>query len=78
VADLPESADPAVPPPTEAIHVPEPSYLPAAIAFAAMVALVGVITTFVLTVLGAVVVLVCVFRWIGQTRRDLSELPLEH
>jgi len=32
----------------------------------------------VISIVGALIVLVCVVRWIRETRRDISELPLEH
>ena len=73
-----ESHDPTVAPPAEAIHMPEPSYLLVVVAFGLMIALVGVITTFVLSAIGLVIVLIGVFRWIGQARADMADLPLEH
>lgn len=78
MADRLETPDPEVGRPVEVIHLPEPSYLPVTIAFGVMVALVGILTTFALSVIGAVIVVVCVFRWIGQARADMAELPLEH
>ena len=58
--------------------MPEPSYLPATVAFGIMIALVGVITTWVLTGIGVIIALIALVRWIGQARSDMSELPLEH
>jgi hypothetical protein len=78
VANRLESPDPAVPPPGEAIHLPEPSYLPAVLALGLTIALVGLILTFVITAIGAIIVAVALFRWIGQARTEMSELPLEH
>ena len=78
MADRVETPDPEIGRPAEVIHMPEPSYLPVAIAFGLMIALVGVLTTWALSVIGAVIVVVCVLRWIGQARADMSELPLEH
>ena len=66
------------PPVGEEIHLPGPTILPLLIAMAITVALVGVTTFWGLTVFGAVVAAVCVWRWIGETRRDVSELPLDH
>jgi type IV secretory pathway TrbD component len=73
-----ESPDPGVAPPAEVIHMPGPSYMPAVLAFGVMLALVGVITTWFLTGIGVVIAVVAMVRWIGQARRDMSELPLEH
>ena len=68
----------ALPPPSEEIHLPEPSYLPALVALGITLALVGVILTWVLTGIGAVIAIVAVVRWIRQTREEMAELPLEH
>jgi hypothetical protein len=78
VADRLQTPDPNVPPPSEVIHMPGPSYLPAALAFAIMVALVGVITTWVLTGVGVVIAVVVLVMWIGRARSEMSALPLEH
>lgn len=66
------------PPVGEEIHLPEPSILPLLVAVAITIALVGVTLFWPLTVAGAVVTVVLVVRWIGDTRRDVDELPLEH
>ena len=64
--------------PAEVIHMPEPSYLPFALALAITCTLVGIITYFPLTVIGAIVVIVLLVRWIRSTRTDMAELPLDH
>jgi hypothetical protein len=74
-ADLPEGA---LPPPTEEIHLPEPSYLPVVLAFGISIAVVGIVLSWVLVVIGAIIGLVALFRWIKQTRSEMSELPLGH
>lgn len=74
-ADLPEGA---LPPPTEEIHLPEPSYLPVVLAFGLSIAIIGVVFTWVMVVIGALIFLISLFRWIGQTRREMAELPLGH
>jgi hypothetical protein len=74
-ADLPEGA---LPPPTEEIHLPEPSYLPVVVAFGVTIAVVGVVLTWVMVVIGLLIVAVALFRWIKQTRSEMSELPLGH
>ena len=68
----------ALPPPSEEVHLPEPSYLPPLVALGLTIALLGVILTWVLTGLGAVIFVVAVVRWIRQTREEMAELPLEH
>lgn len=67
-----------LPEPSEAIHLPGPSYLPAVIALFTTIALVGVVVNRVVFAIAMVVVIVCILRWIADTRRDIAELPLEH
>jgi Flp pilus assembly protein TadB len=67
-----------VPPPGEAVHLPGPSYLPVVTAAGISLAVVGIVIFPVLVIIGAVIVVVAVFRWIRETREDISELPLEH
>jgi hypothetical protein len=62
----------------EAVHLPGPSYLPVITAFGTMIAVVGVVISWVLVVIGGVIALVAIYRWIRETREDISELPLEH
>jgi hypothetical protein len=73
--DLPEGA---LPQPTEEIHLPEPSYLPVVLAFGVTIAIVGVVLTWVLVVIGLLIAAVALFSWIRQTRSEMSELPLGH
>ena len=68
----------ALPPPSEEVHLPEPSYLPALVALGLTIALLGVLFTWVLSVIGVVIFLVATVRWIRQTREEMAELPLEH
>ena len=74
------STDPEhdAPPVGEEVHLPEPSIVPILTAFGVAVALVGVTTTWILTIAGGVLALVCIVRWIRDARRDVSELPLHH
>ena len=74
-AELPEGA---LPPATEEIHLPEPSYLPVVLAFGLSIAIIGVVFTWVMVAIGALIFLISLVRWIGQTRREMSELPLGH
>jgi hypothetical protein len=67
-----------VPPPGEAIHLPGPSYLPALTALGIAVALVGIVITWPLVVIGLMIAVIAIVRWIRDTRQDISELPLEH
>jgi len=70
--------DPQAESPGESIHLPGPSYQPALVAFGLMLAVVGVVLSPVLVAIGLVITLVTVVRWIRDTRREISELPLDH
>ena len=70
--------DPTLEPPAEAIHLPEPSYLPVVLAFGIMVSLVGILLGIVIVVIGLIFVVVALVKWIGSAREQMSELPLEH
>ena len=39
--------------------------------------LVGITTFIELTILGVVITLYCLVRWIGDTRHEIDELPLD-
>jgi hypothetical protein len=78
MADEEETPDGGPPPPGEAIHLPDPSYLPVIVAAGISIALVGVVVNWVLCGLGVIVTVVAIARWIGQTRREMAELPLDH
>jgi hypothetical protein len=78
MADAVETPEGALPPPTEEIHLPEPSYLPAVLAFGLMVTIIGVVFSWVVVVIGAIVAVISLLRWIRQTRAEMAELPLGH
>jgi hypothetical protein len=62
----------------EAIHLPGPSYQPVVLAFGLTLAITGVVIFPALTVIGLLIVLVTLWMWIRDTRREVKELPLEH
>lgn len=70
--------EPEAPPTGEEIHLPGPSILPLLTAVGITLAVVGVTTSLILVIGGAVLTIGCVLRWIGDTRRDIDELPLDH
>jgi Flp pilus assembly protein TadB len=70
-------ASPA-PPPGEAVHLPGPTYLPVLTALGLTFAVVGIVLSIILVALGLVITIVALWLWIRDTRRDISELPLEH
>jgi hypothetical protein len=77
-ADAAEQPEGALEPPTEEIHLPEPSYLPALLAFGTAIAIIGVIMSWVVVAIGLIIALAALFRWIRQTREEMSQLPLGH
>jgi hypothetical protein len=72
------SLDPETPQVGEEIHLPGPSILPLLTAVGVTLLLVGITTFIELTVIGAILTIVCVVRWIKDTRREIDELPLDH
>jgi hypothetical protein len=66
------------PPPGEAVHLPGPTYLPVLTAFGLTIAITAVVISWVLVGIGVAITVVAIWRWIADTRRDVSELPLEH
>jgi hypothetical protein len=64
--------------PGEAIHLPGPSYQPVLLAFGVTLVVTGIVLFPVVAVIGGVITLVTLFGWIRDTRREISELPLEH
>ena len=71
-------SDPSAEEAGEAIHLPGPSYLPVATAFGVSIAVVGVVLSWVIVGIGVVIAVIAIGRWIGETRRETAELPLEH
>jgi hypothetical protein len=69
--------DPEIPPAGEEIHLPGPSNLPILTAVGITLALVGVTTFIELTVIGVLLTIYCIVRWVGDTRREIDELPLD-
>jgi Flp pilus assembly protein TadB len=74
------STDPQHEPPPvgEEVHLPGPTLIPVLTAAGIAVALVGVTTTWILTIAGGILAIACIIRWIRDTRRDVADLPLEH
>jgi hypothetical protein len=67
-----------VPPVGEEIHMPAPSALPLINAAALAFAIVSITISWWLVGGGAVIFLVTAIRWIGDVRRDIAHLPLDH
>jgi hypothetical protein len=69
--------DPEIPPAGEEIHLPGPSMMPILTAVGITLALVGVTTYIELTIVGVILTVYCVARWINETRHEIEELPLD-
>jgi Flp pilus assembly protein TadB len=78
MADEVRVSDPAADEAGEAIHLPGPSYQPVLVAFGVTLAVTGVVLYPPATVIGLLITAVVLVRWIRDTRREMSELPLEH
>jgi hypothetical protein len=68
----------AVPPVGEEIHLPGPSILPLLLAIGLTLALVGVTVSPVVSVIGLLITIPVLVRWVRSTRQDVSELPPGH
>jgi hypothetical protein len=62
----------------EIVHLPGPSYLPVIVAGATTLMVTGIVISWLMVALGAVVNVVAITRWIRETRRDIADLPLAH
>ena len=69
--------DPEIPPVGEEIHLPGPSILPILTAVGITLALIGITTFIELTVIGVLLTIGCIWRWIKDTRHEIGELPLD-
>jgi hypothetical protein len=70
--------EPDVPPAGEEIHLPGPSIQPLLLAFGITLGIVGITTTIVLVIAGALLAIGTIAVWIRNTRREIDELPVEH
>jgi Flp pilus assembly protein TadB len=66
------------PPSGEEIHLPGPSILPLATAIAITLIVIGTTIDWLFSALGGVILIVCLWVWIRDTRRDIDALPEEH
>lgn len=73
-----EQLERRAPPAGEEIHLPGPSVLPLVTAVAITLIVIGTTVNWLFTILGGVILVICVFRWIRDTRRDVASLPEEH
>ena len=74
----PEAQQRTAPPVGESVHMPAPSALPLINAAGLAFAIVCITISWILVAVGALVFIVTAIVWIGDTRREIAELPLEH
>jgi hypothetical protein len=73
-----EAVPTEAPPLGEELHLPGPSLVPLFNALGIALALVGLATTFIFSIVGLLLFFATLIRWIVDTRRNIDELPLEH
>jgi hypothetical protein len=73
----PEHPSPA-PPAGEPIHLPGPSILPFLCAISITLVVIGTTINIIISIVGLIMFVVVVLKWVGETRRDIAELPEEH
>ena len=59
------------------MHLPGPSILPVLTAVGVTFAIIGTTTFWEFSIAGGILTLVCVIRWVKDTRREVNELPLD-
>lgn len=67
-----------VPPAGERVHLPGPSFLPSVLALGASIAIIGVVISPALLVIGGIVFLLALLRWVREARAEMASLPLDH
>jgi hypothetical protein len=67
-----------LPQPTEEVHLPDPSYLPVVLSVGVTIALIGITLAWWIVLIGVVVVVIVLYKWIVSARQEMRELPLEH
>jgi hypothetical protein len=70
--------EPDAPPAGEELHLPEPSLVPILNAAGVALTLVGLTITLYVSVVGLLLFLFTLVRWIRDTTHEISELPAEH
>ncbi|MEA2408173.1 MAG: hypothetical protein QOE69_2292 [Thermoleophilaceae bacterium] len=78
MADEVRVSDSGADEPGEAIHLPGPSYQPILLAFGLMLAVTGVVLYPPGAIIGLIICVIVLYRWIRDMRSEISELPLEH
>jgi hypothetical protein len=70
--------EPETPPAGDEIHLPGPSIQPFLLTIGITASVVGLTTSWFIVGAGVILSVAVIIRWIADTRRDISELPLDH
>jgi hypothetical protein len=62
----------------EELHLPGPTLKPLLAAIAITLIVVGTTISLILSIVGLVALVIIVWKWVGDTRREVAELPEEH
>ena len=74
MSETPEEA----PPVSEEVHLPGPTLIPLVCAVGITLTVIGTTINWIFSVVGLVIVVLSVIRWIRDTRHDVAALPEEH
>ena len=66
------------PPVGEEVHLPGPTVLPLLTGVGITLIVIGTTLTWILSIIGGILFLVCLVKWIRSTRQDVAALPEEH
>jgi hypothetical protein len=66
------------PPAGDEIHLPGPSIKPFMCAIAITLMVIGTTINLIFSAVGLVALVIIVILWVGDTRREVAELPEEH
>ena len=66
------------PPVAEEVHLPGPSVIPFVTAIGITLMVIGTTINWLFSIVGLVITVIAIVRWVRDTRRDISELPEEH
>jgi Flp pilus assembly protein TadB len=66
------------PPTGEEIHLPGPTLIPFACAIGITLIVIGTTIGWWLSIVGVVITVLTIIRWVRDTRRDVQALPEEH
>jgi hypothetical protein len=66
------------PPAGEQLHLPGPSFKPFMTAIALTLVVIGTTINIIISIVGLIALVILVVLWIGDTRREIAELPEQH